>query len=203
MIKKMINHFTTNSYILLEDGDAVLVDPVGDPKEFVAELEGKSAVCRGIVYTHGHYDHIVSAEDFYKQFQMPLHIHSMDKEMFYDPQKNLSVFFSRNFSLDPSIPIITMEDGETLEFGKVKIRIHHTPGHTPGSVCLESGDDLYTGDTLFEGSIGRTDFPGSDLSLMQMSLKKLKVMEPGLQVHPGHGGSSTIEEELRTNHYLR
>lgn len=203
MIKKMINPFSTNSYILVQEGHAVLVDPVGDPEKFAESIAEKGAVCSAIIYTHGHYDHIASAEVMYERFQVPLYIHVLDKEMLYDAEKNLSVFFSRNFFLEPTIPIITMEDGQVLEIETLKILVHHTPGHTPGSVCLESDSDLYTGDTLFEGSIGRTDFPGSDHSAMEESLKKLKEMDPALNVHPGHGASSTLEQELKTNHYLR
>lgn len=203
IIKKTINPFTTNSYILIQDGHGVLVDPVGDPEEFAKTLEENQAKCLGIVYTHGHYDHIASAYAFYQQFQVPLQIHSADREMFYFPEKNLSMYFSRNFSLEEDIPVKTFEDLEVLTFGGILLQVYHTPGHTPGSVCLQWESDLFTGDTLFEGSIGRTDFPGSDPKTMQSSLQKLKAMDPGLAIHPGHGDSSTIEEELLENPYMR
>jgi glyoxylase-like metal-dependent hydrolase (beta-lactamase superfamily II) len=203
MIKKENNPFTTNSYIVIDQGSAVFIDPVGDAASFAEDLEKNQATCLAIVYTHGHYDHIAAAEVFEQRFGVPVYIHTLEKEMLYIPEKNLSVYFSRNFSIEESIPVVTFQDGEELVFGSLTFKVHHTPGHTAGSVCLEQGSDLFTGDTLFEGSIGRTDFPGSDPKAMQQSLKKLKTLDPALCIHPGHGLSSTLAEEWATNPYMR
>lgn len=197
------NPFTTNSYILWNETDALLVDPVGSINHFEQVLKERGLVCRGILYTHGHYDHIASANVASEFFQVPIYIHELDKDMLYQSDKSLATYFSRTFSLEEHRKVVAFQDGDLLTFGALSVEVIHTPGHTPGSVCFKHQDELITGDTLFAGSIGRTDFPGSDGKAMQTSLTRIKAMEGDPGVHPGHGPSSTLEEERQTNPYLK
>ena len=144
-----------------------------------------------VLLTHGHFDHVGGVEMIAKMTHCPVYIHEGDL-------------------LLPTVmtggPLYTTDHyahGEQLDLAGLTCKVHHTPGHTPGSVCLEFGDTLLTGDTLFAGSIGRTDFPGSHGGDMRQSLLYLAGLKKNYTVCPGHGESSTLEREKKTNPFLR
>jgi glyoxylase-like metal-dependent hydrolase (beta-lactamase superfamily II) len=154
-----------------------------------------------IVNTHAHIDHIEANSDLKEKTSALLCIHSADADMLVNPQKNLSFFIGSPVSSPASDRLLS--DGDVLEFGTLRLRIIHTPGHSPGSICLLDDERIFTGDLLFAGGIGRYDFPGSSYETLMDSLWKVMELDDDLVVYPGHGPKTTIGEERRTNPFLQ
>lgn len=179
---------------------AAVIDIGGDAgrvKDFLIE---KGLVLKWILLTHGHVDHIGGAMELKSLIDAPIAIHTKDEEMLLEPQKNASAMF-------PGKPVAfspdrLLESGDELELGDLKIVVHHTPGHTRGGVCFEIGEYLATGDTLFQGSIGRTDLYGGDMQVMRKTLEKIATWPNQWVVLPGHGPQTTLRDEKRQNPYL-
>ncbi|NTW72329.1 MAG: MBL fold metallo-hydrolase [Eubacteriaceae bacterium] len=203
MIKKIMkNNYTTNSYLIGEGESAILIDPVGKAGEFSRLLEEEGLKLKGIILTHGHYDHIASLNDLMDEFDVKVYIHKEDEKMLFKSELNLSIFFGEDYSYQYPYNVEEVKEGIEYVFGEIKLEILHTPGHTPGSICIRYGGHLFTGDTLFCGSMGRTDFPGGDLNVMMESLGKIKKLDDRLMIYPGHGETSSIRSELDLNPYL-
>lgn len=203
MIKKfMANTYNTNSYLVTEGQEGVLIDPVAD-KSYIEELLSENDITlKGVIYTHGHFDHIASANEIYKQFGCNIYVHESESDMLVKPELNLSVFFGKRFVFEGIDRLILVSGNQDISIGNIKFKILHTPGHTPGCICIIYDDSVFTGDTLFKGSIGRTDFPGGDFDVMKKSLDKLKTLDSSLSFHPGHGESGTIGDEIASNPYM-
>jgi len=188
-----------NCYIVAcdETRESVIIDPGGDAEKIKAAIKKNSLTARSIVNTHGHGDHIGANGSF----DLPIFIHRLDADFLTSPSKNLSAMFF--FWISSPEAARLLEDGDTIEFGREKLSVIHTPGHTPGGICLKMGRDLFTGDTLFCGGIGRTDFPYGDEKMLMRSIKeKLLVLSDDAIIHPGHGPDSTIGEERQENPFL-
>ncbi len=184
--------YYTNSFLLItEAGNAVIIDPACEPVEYNRILGEHGAKLTHILLTHGHFDHVPGAEELRRQWGAALYLDKADAQ---GTQR---------------LPISKV-DGEYTDGGELKVdeltfRTWHTPGHTLGSWCLLCGNLFFTGDTLFHGSIGRTDFAESDPEKMKASLEKLKALPlaDDVQVLPGHMDASTMGEEKRYNPYMR
>lgn len=203
MIKKfMANTYNTNSYLVTEGQEGVLIDPVAD-KSYIEELLSENDITlKGVIYTHGHFDHIASANEIYKQFECNIYVHESERDMLVKPELNLSGFFGKRFVFEGTNRLIQVSGNQDILIGNIKFKILHTPGHTPGCICIIYDDSVFTGDTLFKGSIGRTDFPGGDFDDIKKSLDKLKKLDSSLSFHPGHGESGTIGDEIASNPYM-
>ena len=185
-------------------GKAAVVDPGGDEDRILAEVEKAGLTVEYIICTHGHPDHVCGNRRIKEATGAAIIMHSADAAFF--GQADVQNYFSM-LGLEPSPPVDRLvEDGDFIEIGEEKLEVIHTPGHTPGGICLLCGSDLLTGDTLFVGGIGRTDFPGgSHQDLMDSIRTRLGNLPGDTVVWPGHGyggSKSTIAEELRTNPYL-
>lgn len=192
----------TNGYLIADGhGKAVFVDPGGDPGEVIRTLEDQGLTLEWILLTHGHADHICGLEKLRPSAARGVAVHSLDAFMLRSPELNLSAFMQERCQGAP--PEKELEDGDTLLSGDLFISVIHTPGHTPGSVCFHirdsEGEALLAGDTLFAGSVGRTDLPGGDRGKLGESLLKLAGYPDDLPVYPGHGPESTIGDERRKN----
>lgn len=180
----------------------IAIDIGGDSDYFLSFIKSKELTLSKILLTHGHFDHIGGVEAVRKATGAEVFIHADDAGMLTSEVYSLHSGISRN-PFEPVTEFSAIEDGCCLADGSCTIRAVSTPGHSGGSVCYVCGDVIFTGDTLFSGSIGRTDFPGSNPRDMKNSLEKLYLMENDFIIYPGHGESTTLEREKRTNPYMR
>lgn len=189
----------TNCYIITcpVTGAVLLIDPGGDASRISGELERLDAV----VYTHGHFDHCGGAAGLLEKFEAETMIHGAD-----GPLLEIASAAGAEWGFQvsqPPRPRRELVDGDRVETGEMVFKVIHTPGHSPGSICLYGHGMLFSGDTLFRDSIGRTDLPGSSDRLMQSSLRRLMAMvEPDTAVYPGHGPATVMKRELEQNPFL-
>lgn len=190
--------FASNCYLAVSGGEALVVDPSVSVSAILGELSAQGAACRGILLTHGHFDHMLSLDELRRVFpDVPVYIHRGDADFLTDGEKNAFSFF---FHEERVWQRATHElaDGDEIALGDEIIRVIHTPGHTPGSICLYCGEnDLITGDTLFDGGYGRCDLAGGSFTSLVESLKKLSTLPEHLIIHPGHGGTARLGAALR------
>ena len=186
----------TNCYLLADEatGAAAVIDPGDDVTDRVAHLCADNGwTLRGVFLTHGHYDHVGGVTALRRTFpDVPVYLHPADTG---GTSQLLPTAGLGNVTL--------WRDGDVVKLGELQVEVLHTPGHTPGSVCLRCRDVLFSGDTLFAGSCGRTDFPGGSMEEMMTSLARLGGLEGDLRVLPGHEGETTLGRERQYNPYLR
>ena len=199
-----VGPYEANCVVAWEDpAKAWLVDPGAEPELIFAALTQKGVTPALILLTHGHFDHISSVADILKKYPVPVYLHADDEPVAFSPLNVMPPYLGakkRWATLDTS-----KGDGDTLACGGLTATFIHTPGHTPGSCCIYFKKDklLLTGDTLFAGSVGRTDFPGGSATALSRSLQLLKVLPDDLRVIPGHGEDTNLGEEKKSNPYLR
>lgn len=202
--KLVLGDLATNTYIITDDesSESAVVDPAIDSDELLASLENKNV--KYILLTHGHFDHIGGVNLVKEKTGAKVVIHKEDEEMLHDGDKNE---FKRNFDYDmtPIYADILVEDDTELMLGDSKIKVLHTPGHTKGGVCYIFVDDrlLFSGDTLFKLTAGRTDLYGGNARTELMSLAKIGSLEGDYAVYPGHEAATTLEFERNNNRYMR
>lgn len=191
-----------NCYILASgDGSkAIIIDPGDQERKIRKALEKHHLSAGFVINTHGHYDHI-GCDD---KFGVPVYIHKDDLGMLTDPKLNFSAFFALSYKVESQI--FTLDEGQVIEMDDIKLKVLHIPGHTRGGIALllmgQKEKMVFTGDTLFCQAIGRSDLEGGDGELMVKSIKeKLMILPLETIVYPGHGASSTINEE-KDNPYL-
>lgn len=185
--------FSSNCFILHSGGEAFVIDPSVSELRVMSILQENGLALKGILLTHGHFDHIWRAKELRELSGAPLMIHELDAEMLTDSTKNAYAFFTgNNFTVDE--PDNLLHDGDVLTLGDKKIRVIHTPGHSRGSVCFDTDNLLVTGDTLFAEGFGRYDLHGGDLLSLKSSLSLLKKMADteDKPIYCGHGERSGL-----------
>ncbi|HOS07054.1 MAG TPA: MBL fold metallo-hydrolase [Candidatus Cloacimonas acidaminovorans] len=199
----LLESFQTNTYLLWESisAEAFLIDPAFQSETFLQRIKQLELKVKMIINTHGHADHIGGNLYFAKALNCPVAIHLADAEMLTNNTKNFSTYMG--FELNLSAPQVILHDGDELFLGSEKVKVIHTPGHTKGSICLLAGKYLISGDTLFEQSIGRTDFPGGSHTAIIDSIKnKLFILDDDILVFPGHGPTTSIGLEKVNNPFV-
>ena len=180
----------TNTFLIVTDaGHGILVDAAAAPRTYLDALQRENAVLTHILLTHGHYDHVGAVEALREQTGC---------KVYMDPADAAG---SQMLPLSRGLVDENWPEGDELTIDELTFRVYHTPGHTPGSVCLQCGGLLFSGDTLFAGSCGRTDLPGGSMAQMQKSLSMLAALPLAdeTQVLPGHEAFSTLGRERRSN----
>ena len=189
--------YASNCSLLLSDGHAAIVDPSPRLARMQSELESRGVTLDFILLTHGHFDHVLSLDELRDLTGVPAYIHEKDAEMLPDSDKNgFSYFFSREKCFREAEK--TFADGDELVLGSETIRVVHTPGHTRGSSCflIDESGALLTGDTLFDGNIGRYDLYGGDRETIFASLNAMRSLPQDLTIYPGHGGTVRLGDAL-------
>lgn len=194
--------FDSNTYILSDDKECVVIDSGVNPGEIMHIVESNGLQVKYIILTHGHFDHIYHVQSLKEKTGAQLCIHEDELALYQNPDMNGSMMFGAGREVKAPAPDILLKDGQVLQVGALRLEIIHTPGHSPGSICILCGDMLFSGDTLFAMSIGRTDFPGGSARAMSESLhKKLFTLEDNITVYPGHGPKTSIGYEKENNPY--
>lgn len=199
--------FETNCYILTAPGtdECWIIDASFDPQALIDRIRARGLRPTRIILTHAHIDHIAGLDDIRRAFgRLPVSIHQQEAGFLADPELNLSGAYGMPFSTGG--PDDTLHGGESLSLGGETWRVLFTPGHSPGGITLwnESASEAIVGDTLFAGSIGRFDFPTSDEAALTTSIREtLYKLPEQTTVHPGHGPTTTIGREMRSNPYVR
>jgi glyoxylase-like metal-dependent hydrolase (beta-lactamase superfamily II) len=200
-----VGPFQSNAYLVWEaaPGEALLVDACAEASRLLRELDEHELTLTAILQTHAHADHIAALPDVVAATGAPVYLHPDARPMLTSAEENLSALAG----MPVTAPVETFDVAEGDEFNLLgrELRIYHTPGHAPGSVCYHFVDDgiVFTGDALFAGSIGRTDFPGGSYELLVESIKtKLLALPDDTEVYSGHMGPTTIGHERETNPFL-
>ena len=188
--------------------EAVIIDPGDEIEDLIAASSEQRLTVRSILLTHAHLDHITGVGRARSAFQAPVYLHEADLPL-YDAVVQQGMMFGLSVQRQPPVDRF-YAPGEVIPFGRYEVRVHHTPGHSPGGVCLQIGEagrealDLFVGDTLFAGSIGRVDLPGGDYQTLLRSISTvLFAFGDAARVYPGHGEPTTIGQERRTNPFLQ
>ena len=192
-VKKLaLGAYQTNCYLLWEGEKAVVIDPGYEPDTILRALDTLGMGLSAILLTHGHFDHVGAVKELVAETGCKVYIHAADLSL--PPMITAGQLYYTH----------TYAEGDTVSpIDGAQIAVLHTPGHTPGSVCLLMGKEMFSGDTLFEGSCGRMDLPGGDQLQMHQSLNRLVSLQADYHVHPGHGVSTTLAAEKRYNPYMR
>ena len=203
MVKAIVNYYTENTYIINEQANAFIIDPGAHVEEIKAYIDEANLEVKGILLTHGHFDHLFSINEVHDLYQCPVYIFASERDFLFDANLNLSSTITKPITFKKKAMIQTLSDNDTLTLGRETIRVIHTPGHTRGGVCYQYKRFLFSGDTLFKGTIGRTDLPTASRVDMERSLKRIvSVTKDNTVVYPGHGPFTTILNEKYDNPYL-
>ncbi|MFC1509634.1 MBL fold metallo-hydrolase [Candidatus Omnitrophota bacterium] len=192
----VVGMMEANCYIVGDEDtkEVFIIDPGGDYGKIKKIIDKFGLKPQVVINTHGHGDHIGADGNW----NLPIWIHRLDADFLQDPSKNLSGAFG--FLLKTKAAARSLEEGDLLKIGKYTLEVIHTPGHTPGGICLKGGGVVFTGDTLFREGVGRTDFAyGSEEDLIRSIKEKLFVLGDDIVVYPGHGDNSTIANEKSNN----
>lgn len=197
----VVGAFQENCYLVCQGDHAIVVDPGDNPTGIIEEIQKENLTVDAIICTHAHLDHVGAVEKLMDITGAPFCLHEADAAML--PTVPTQALMFGLSAAQPPRPTRLLKDGDTVTANGLTLEVLHTPGHTPGGICLKGDGVVFTGDTLFAGSIGRTDLPGGNHQQIIQSIKeKLMPLEDATIVYPGHGAESTIGNERRNNPFL-
>ncbi len=194
----------TNCYFAINEDtkETILIDPADKADVLIQKINKETLKPVAVLLTHGHFDHILAASEIAANFHIPIYASKEEKELLETPSLNLSVSLGKNISLTPTT---LLNDKDIIKLAGTDVNVIHTPGHTSGGICylFKESKILFSGDTLFEGTVGRADLPTGNLNTLLDSVnRKLMTLPDDTTVFPGHGESTTIGHERNTNPYV-
>lgn len=198
-----VGMFQTNCYVIADEktGYCAIIDPGEVSEEVDNCIEDNHYTVKYIIFTHGHFDHIGGLYHYFVKYSPEVLIHKADSASLTDEHANFT--YPAPYKFMPVKPTVLLDDGDIIELGGSKIEVIHTPGHTPGGISLYSDGVLFSGDTLFYRSVGRTDFNGGSYSELEKSILKLYKLPDSTEVYPGHGIKTNLSEEKFENPFVR
>ena len=195
-----LGDYQTNTYIVSGDGKScAVIDPGFEPQTILSKVRQLGLTVEAVLLTHGHFDHVGGVKAILAATGCDLYLHRGDFDQPDDPMSR----FCYPLAGEALPGLRYADDGDLIAAGGLTFRVLSTPGHTKGSVCFQCEDRLFSGDTLFAGSCGRTDLPGGDWNTICRSLARLAALEEDLTVYPGHGPATTLQRERCVNPYMR
>lgn len=208
IIRMVTGDYKVNTYVVycLQTKHAVIIDPGGNPEEILKEVRNRSLIVDSILNTHGHADHGLANEEMHSTLEVPVCIHEDDDRFFADPEIRIQAAKQLGLPIEGSADV-RLKDNDVIKVGNLAIKVLHTPGHSPGSVCFLVEGNLFTGDTLFVGDVGRTDLIGGSFDTLLQSIKeKILPLPDDTIIRPGHDygemPSSTLAWEKKENPYI-
>ena len=201
--KIVVGYLQTNCYIISQDKKAIVIDPGAEPEKILSEIKRYGLEVELIISTHGHFDHIEAVKEIVAVTNAEFAIHEKEQFILKDATNRAETVFGLDLG-DPQCPDRYLHDCEIIKINTLEIKIIHTPGHTPGSICILYDDMVFTGDTLFDNTIGRTDLNGGSRDEIIKSIKhKLFNLKEETKVYPGHGEATTIGKEKKNNPFVK
>ena len=195
-----VGQLQANCYVVWDDTrHAAVIDPGDEAGRLWHFLQSEDLTLTAILLTHAHVDHMMGVRGLQARSGAPLLLHAADAPALTDSEKSLTSWFDPTYTLTADR---LLADGDTVTVGEERLTVIHTPGHTPGSCCYRWDDLLFTGDTLFAGTVGRTDFPGGSFSVLKQSLARLATLPDTCRILAGHEGESTLGHEKKTNPFM-
>lgn len=199
-----VGPISTNCYIIMEESKkrALIVDPGGDADRIMNKIKELQVSVDAILLTHGHFDHMLAADALREKYQVKVYLGQDDSELIKNPMENVSGMFGKPISTHADV---VLQDGQVLELAGFEIKVLATPGHTKGGVCyyIEKESVAFSGDTIFQASVGRSDFPtGSGASLSKSIREKIFTLPEDTQLFPGHGDSTVVSYEKKYNMFV-
>jgi glyoxylase-like metal-dependent hydrolase (beta-lactamase superfamily II) len=200
----VVTPFASNCYVVSDTSSdhAVVIDPGGDFDLIIHNIQNHNLTPTNILLTHGHLDHIMAVSMFSERFDLPVYAHQEERLIIESAPQQAQMFGLPAMQ----VPTVTnwFKDGDILALNGLSFKVIHTPGHSPGGSCFLLENDIFVGDTLFEASIGRTDLPGGNHEQLIRSIRtRLFCLQDDLVVHPGHGETTTLDQEKKYNPFLQ
>lgn len=204
MARLMVGAIATNCYIVSDENTkkAFIVDPGGSPEKIKNKVAEAALTVEAILLTHGHFDHVMAVDELRDYYGVKVYLGEAEREVIADPQLNVSAMFGTPMATTADVFV---RDGEVLQIAGFQIQVLATPGHTKGGVCyyLKEQGVAFSGDTIFQCSVGRTDFPGGSQGELSRSIReKLFVLPEDTQLFPGHGDSTVVSYEKKCNPFV-
>ena len=198
----IVGPLQVNCYVVYDEHslDAVVIDPGDQPEKVLKLAKSKGLRISSIICTHGHFDHTGGIYTIREKTGAKILLH-IDELPVYTRAESQGAIWGFNI-VQPPHPDQFVKDGDEISAGSLMLRVIHTPGHSPGGICLATEGIVFTGDTVFAGSIGRTDFPGGSIEALKVSFKKILAFPPETILYPGHGNWTTVSDEWRQNFFV-
>jgi len=198
----VVGPLQVNCFIVYDEEslDAMVIDPGDDAGKIIRFIEDNKLLVSRIVCTHAHFDHIGAVRELKGKTGAPVLLNKGDSDIFRRADRQASLW---GFQLEqPPEPDIYLAGGDEIAIGKMRFKVLHTPGHSPGGICLYGEGVIFTGDTIFAGSVGRTDFPGGSMSELKSSFSRILSLPPETRIFPGHGPLTTVKKENEFNFFV-
>ena len=202
IIKLTLGELAANCFIVeAPEKTAIVIDPGAEAEVIMAELESRGLALQKILLTHGHFDHIGAAAALKEKYGAQVYISTVDEELLDDKVKSVA-YIMPEIPFHPVEADVRIKEGDVISQGSMKISVMETPGHTAGSVCFIIDDCIFTGDTLFHGTIGRTDHFSGDTPTEIQSVKRLAALDKNYRLYCGHGSDTDLDTERKTNPFI-